>query len=351
MSSSNRGTIIPENYAVEFAPYWLVRRPALTYADYQSPSAVESTIRSFSISVATARQDSASDSTGTLVAIGARVTPLSGKPSSRFKQLDDSITTLQRARLPLIRQQGDAEDAVEEADTLLVELRKRLATTPTTSAARVAALRDSIAGTERKLAESQRSVHEAEANLEQRARTMKELVIAMGGNEADRVGHFLQFAAAFAAAYSDATIESGRFSRASVWGTYTYRMEAPKVDLIALLRYMRNVHSDGQNALETGGRLHWSRGDMGISSEWVSRTAFVTAETAPGSPLRTLTFTSSSRLVGLVEYRATDDLYATISFGQDYKYQGVDRHPLVARFGMQLSYGDKPAVVRPPPGS
>ena len=104
-----------------------------------------------------------------------------------------------------------------------------------------------------------------------------------------------------------------------------------------------------QNALDVGGRLLWLHHDLGISGEVVHRNAFTVSDASvtPVAGQRTLTFTSSDRAVGLVEYRAADQVYVTMSFGQDYKQLGVDRRPLVAIFGLQLLYGDKPAVKLP----
>ena len=96
-----------------------------------------------------------------------------------------------------------------------------------------------------------------------------------------------------------------------------------------------------------GARILWLYNGFGLSGEWVNRTAFNVDASSQVAGLRTVTFRSSTRAVGMAEYKIANEMYATISFGEDFKTLGVERRPLVASFGLQLLYGDKPAIKAP----
>lgn len=301
VSSSHRGSVIPNNYALEFAPYWLTPKPRLSFDDYLRPTLAQSLAQSFTISLATARPDT-TDSL-TQVAFGVRALPRGGEPSRRFKSLQATMDLLQDIRLD--------------------SLRRYLRATTAADSARLGRF------------------------LDANADSLGALARAMAGEE--RVGWFWELAAAVAAAFPGPTFESGRLARLGAWATATYRTEAPRLDFMAVGRLLHTAAASDQNAVDVGGRLHWSVGDLGISSEWISRTVFTVTTTAPapGTTQALLTLTSSSRAVGIMDYRAAEEMYLTLSFGQDHKKLGQQRHPLVARFGMQLTYGDKPVVSLP----
>ena len=332
LSSTNRGTVVPNNFAVEFAPYWLTSRPALTYDEYVhgEPKA----FRTLSISLATSKADTSADSLAVQMALGVRVQPLAGTVSKKFAQGEQKLERFQRSRTPLIRALADSSDAVEEAEAEVA----RLDTAGTDEQRQVAGGRLDVA---------RQAAARAQRRLDVQEDSIRLVVQEMGSPDAERMGHFLELASALGVAYPTATFESGKFSRFGLWSTYTYRWES-RVDAIALGRVLLDLGGDGTNAADVGGRLHYAHSDLGVSAEWVTRATFDLgdATTVGDATQRTLTLTASNRVVGVVDYRAADGLYVTFSFGQDFKKLGAARHPLVALFGMQLMYGDKPVVQR-----
>jgi hypothetical protein len=310
LSRTKGGSVIPNNYALEVAPYWLVPRPALTYEQYTRPTTAQSIVQSLSISFATARPapapDSASDSAATQVALGIRTIPIAGRPSARFLALERQLDSMQRARIATVRAQADALDAA-----------------------------------------AQRAADSIATLLARQADSMRAIARAMGSTGAERVGTFVEVAAAAAAAYPSSTFDDGRFSRLGVWGTVSYRLESPRLDVVGLLRFLRDLRGPDQNALDLGGRLLWLNGDFTVSAELVSRTAFDISGTEQVGNSLQRALTSSTRAVGILDYRAAEGIYVTMSFGRDYASLVTNRHPLVAIFGIQFLYGDKPLVKSP----
>jgi len=350
LSKSARGTVLPNNYALEFAPYWLAPRRTLTFEEYVAPSPSQSARQSFSVSFATSRPDTVSDTSSTRVALGIRVVPLAGHASARFRQLLASLDSIQRTRIPVIQKQADALDALDAIVTRrAVHDAALAAATAKNDAVAIAAANEAIRVDKDEADKARATEREAQATLKAKADSQRVLATAMGEADAERRGHFLSVAGGVSGVFPAGRVDGSRLGRIGVWGTYSYRMESPHLDVIGLLRFLRDVADANQNALETGARLLWMHNNLGISGEWVHRNAFTVGaptSTTTGTQ-RTLTFASSNRAVGIAEYRAADALYVTMSFGQEFKQLGVDRRPLVAILGLQLLYGDKPAVKLP----
>ena len=52
----------------------------------------------------------------------------------------------------------------------------------------------------------------------------------------------------------------------------------------------------------------------------------------------------SSGFTGLLDYRISDDLYLTASFGQDHTDRQTGKKPLVSFFGVNFGLSKKPVV-------
>lgn len=301
-ASGGEGGIIPENYAAEFAPYWMRPRPRLTFAEYFRPTVMQSLRQTFSVSLATAASTQGADSV-TSIGVGFRLAPLSGQPS-------DSLLKLVRA--------------IRSADSALVQL--DIALSRATQAGNTAAA-DSI-----------------QALISAGAARARTLSAAFRAND-ERVGLRMQIAGALGASYAGNDFEAGQVAKTGLWGTLAYRMDQPGIDVIALGRWLRDHGAAEQNAWDLGGRAVLLFERFSGSVEWVARS--VSDEGASGAG-GVPALASGNRAVGMLEYRATDDLFVSFSFGQDYPRAGEDGQPLVAILGGQLNLGSKPSVAMPP---
>jgi hypothetical protein len=322
LSQAENASAIPDDYALEVAPYWLRPRPTLSFKAYTEPDVAQSLRQSFAVSFATSRADTTADTQATDIALGVRASPNAGRPSRKFNALLASLDSMQRARLPLVRGQADILDELDALGGGQPQTR--------------AVLRARLAAAERALASQ--------------ADSIRVIATTIGEQEAERVGLFTELAVALAATYPSNRFEGGRLGRVGAWGALSYRMEAPRLDVIALARFQRDFLALDENSLDVGGRLYWLDDRLGISAELVNRTAFQLGAVPTDAPTvrRTLTFESSNRLVGTVDYRASDALYVSLSFGHDHQAPGVDGHPLVAVLAVSFQWGDKPIVLLEP---
>jgi hypothetical protein len=91
IASSAQGStnLIPTNYALEVAPYWM-GHTSLQLADYMKPGFVQSMAQTLSVSFGTAKSDLTPDSTG--VSFGANVSLKAGRASTAFREAMASMS-------------------------------------------------------------------------------------------------------------------------------------------------------------------------------------------------------------------------------------------------------------------
>jgi hypothetical protein len=301
-ASQDGGSLFPENYATEVAPYWLTSHPDLTFDDYyRSRSVWQRVQQTFSVSLATTNVVEGADSTPAIGA-GFRLSPFVGHATRR---VDSLVTDLSALQLQIVRLRAELADA-PAADRPGIQ-------------ARIDALRNTSGG------------------LSSQIRT------ALASDD-ERVGFRMQLAGGLAAFYPGNNFSGGKIGRTGLWGTVAYRLERPSLDVIALTRFQRNEEETEQDVWDFGGRAVFLNGPFAASMEWVTRSASDAAGDGPGGESA---LDSGNRVVGMLEYRATDDLFLSFSFGQDHPRVGEEGQPLVAILGGQFNFGSKPTINLP----
>jgi hypothetical protein len=275
-------TLVPKNYALEVAPYWLASHPNLTYDQYDTAGVADTLRQTLSASFATARiPASRTQPISTGLGFGVRALAMRGRPNSQIADLTARIKTLQADIL-------NAKTPQEE-DKIEAELRN--------------------------------------VALEFQAQNRK------------RVGWLLEMAGAFAAQYPEDNVENARLSKFGFWVTPSYQLEAPRLNATAVARYLRDRRLDGidVNLADLGIRLQADAEEFAVSVEVLHR---FLGDTAPTEP-------NSTRVVGVLDYRVSPDIYLTASFGQDFANRLTARKPLVSFLGLNFGLSKKPVVQLP----
>lgn len=299
-ASGGEGGVIPENYAAEVAPYWMRRHPGLTFEEYIDPGLWGSLLQTLSFSLATTTLTEGADSTAA-VGVGFRVMPIVGRPPSKLLALVASLDAFQTRRLNLIEARADARTPTD-----LVKAVVRLGKNGAMGRAVSREIRDFP--------------------------------------DDERVGLHLQFAGALAGHYPGNEFSAGTVGRTGLWSTLSYRTESPRLDLMGLVRWLRDETEAEQSAVDFGVRGVFTINRFSASAELVQRSA----GDSDAAPATAGGFGDGRRVVGLLEYRASDDMYFTFSYGQDFA-DVEGREPLVAILGGQLHFGPKPAIPIPQP--
>ena len=322
-SDTRNATIIPENYALEVAPYWLSRRD-IEFEDYFESRGLATIVQTLSFSFATSRDPEELGDSSTAVAWGVRFVLSRGAPSARAKRVVQALEGRQGRRARLISPIEETRDSL-------------------------AAARDSLDGANpaltARLTTRIRSLDERLIALESQREHIADSIAALADSldVDDRVGFVADFAAAVAGAFPGDEFDSGRLHRVGVWTTVGYRTERLPLELLALIRYQSHAGEAEQNLFDLGGRLVLRFGRLSLSGELVNRTV-LDIDFDDGASSGNFYFESSNRATSLLEYRLDDDTYLFTGFGRDFEeVRDGGSHPLFATLGLQVHWGAKPA--------
>jgi hypothetical protein len=296
---------LPDNFSLEVAPYWLTPRPTVTFDQVDRAGFWKGLLQTFSASLASKGADTASEdassqaaaSEGTLLGVGTRASWMIGKRSALAQQTIDAYRA-KAVEILLLRPLPPAGNP----------------TPPPLTAAEQEALRPFLNAIRDSL---------------RQGRWVVEAAAAMTGR------------------FPDNETSRGHTEKAAIWITPTYRFvrstfdkssgkltSAPTVDFIAVARYIhdRTATTDG-DGVDLGGRLLWDNTTFALSAEFVQRTNI-------DNP--------THRFTALLEYKISDDLYLSGSFGKDFDDSSADTGDLQAILGINWNLGAKPNLIGPP---
>ena len=301
----------PNDYGLEFAPYWLVSHPTLEFDSFREPAG-QSYLRTLTLSVATLRgtaSEGSSEPDTTTMAFGVRSVLWQGRMSSRADSIVDRLDTLQDQRLDLLEElaflEPDSEAERIRLDTLLAASADSLQTVAT-------ALQSAV----------------------QR-----------------RVGFVVELAAALAVRYPGDAFDQGNRDRWGAWATVAYQLERPRVDVLGVWRYLRLSAESDEWARDAGLRAIANFDNFDISFELVRRSATDRDPSVP-QPDPTVTsgtFTdfSTTRVTGSIEYRLSEAAGLFFTFGRDHAADPGSGQPLVSHLGVRINIGDLPNIALP----
>jgi hypothetical protein len=294
-------TIVPADFALEVSPYWLVRRPRLTWSADATRTVRESLMRTAAFSIGTGEVGTRSAPVRAL-AVGVRTSVLSGRLSAESRrQIEELEKRLQAeatlglrlmaAQLHELNQMLQAGEITKEQFTqLMATLQKATLQSPE--------YRESV---ERQAVEK----------LMQTFATVRD-------------GFFLELAAAAVWRHPGAVWEQGQFDRWGVWATPSYTGRDAAV--IGVFRYLSADADAGtaEGVLDFGVRGIHFRDRYGMSLEYVRRT------------FRAPDLASGYRLVANAEYAIADPIWLVVSFGRDHDTRREGS--LIARIGLTISF-------------
>jgi hypothetical protein len=326
--SRSRG--LPQNYALEVAPYWLTYHPQLTFAKYQSPGLM-SALHTLALSVATTPLEdpanASADPVGTRLGLGVRTNLISGRFDPRLTALVDQLANAQGRVLDALRDVPTAEDDVKRAEAAVSAA--EAAGQPTANAEK------SLETARARLA----ALQEAESAAEADAMTTSLEIQAL---DAQRLGLIVTLAAGKTWGFLSDDFRQRQNGRWGVWVTPAYRFRActtvssecsAVLDAIAVVRLLREPGDT--TSWDVGGRLLWQpTKELKLSAEVLRRKP---DEDVTGAA-------SSNRTTAMLEYRIRNDLALYGSFGRDFR-KDTGRQPLVSLMGLNVGLGRKPAVL------
>jgi len=354
VSGAGADGVVPDGYALETAPFWLVRRKAMSLGEYHDASLGQRLLYFTAISVATSRPASRGDSPrDARAALAIRTLLANGRPSARLRAIGDSMRAVQLDYITRFRRWEDAgarasglgvaRGRLAQQDDLLSSLLARVVaggeTTLRDSAMRTLARRDSL----RAFVASGQSAADAElataGELDRIETRLGTLAKRFAAAEIEPHGFILEVAAGTRALFEEGQWGRQQIDGLGVWLTPMYRARTNGLELIGVGRYLSRVSEyDGRDLLDVGVRAGADVGKGTLSAEHVWRSlhgsGMLGLASTTGGEYRSRT----TRWAVLFDYPIGGRLWAVASFGSDYRLPDGDR-PVIATVGLNLGFG------------
>lgn len=354
-NATQNGSVLPEDYGLEFAPYWLKKRPHLTFSQFYRPSLRQSVLQHAGLSLAF-RQGSGGEE---IIGIGLRTLILPGKASRQLWQAIREIQTVQSAALiigslallePLPSNRREFMEALRrqfeilkkepekfdwpempERDRLLLigEIEQLAIRTATeyfdkqgAKAAEIA-VEDALVDLELLLTEKIR---------EEGIRKLQEA-------ERGRRGFVLESGIGSRLLVPEQILEKMQMQLFSIWLTAGYQKEAAPWGVVFLTRFWSGTKKDAHTYLDFGAAFHWQNNAFSLALEWLQRQEWGKAVAEQRAELLA-PYISSSRISLFTQYRLQPGIYLQFSFGKDFKQRNVKGN-LIARLGISMGLGKR----------
>jgi hypothetical protein len=341
LSALQRGdTVLPDGFAMEVAPYWLVPHDRLEFKTYINPNVAQSIRQTFSISVASTKAVTPPiDAIAKLmdVGVGFRTSPWSGMATPEVEKLRVAIVT--------------AAAQASVIDALLDQITPALGTVPSNLATAIARLR---AGPHLNLSNDwfdqltrtlqialgangdATIVHDTLMKMRiDGDATRKKAALELQRANQKRTGFTMDLAGAFVTRTTDAQGSGARLTREGVWVTTGY--SNAELSFLGLARYVGNSEeaSSKTHLFDSGFRFSGTTGDLTASLEAIYRRDL--------SSVRVLT--TASKVVAIFEYKVSEDITLTSTFGKDFDDTHFGRNgSMISILGVSFGLGGRPAV-------
>jgi hypothetical protein len=304
LSKAGDLTTVPQDFALDASPFWLVKQPMLQWRDDIKRNVGDSLARTASVSVATGEIGTKNAAVRGL-AFGGRADILSGTLSKETQAQIERLETLLQA---------EAAFGLRMMAAQLVVLSDKLRAGEIT--------REQHTEMMRVLQEAMLKSKDYRDSAERKAveKLMERFATV-------RDGFFLEVAGAAGWRYPSAIWSQGKFDRWGLWATPSFVGKSGSI--VGVLRYLSEDAAAGtdERVLDYGVRGVHFRDRYAVSLEYVRR-AFKAENLKDGQ-----------RFVGIAEYAVTDTTWFVVSVGRDHdtKREGS----LIARLGLTVTFNEE----------
>ena len=293
---------VPEDFALEVSPFWLVGRPTLTWQSDQTRGLWQSFVRTASLSIATGEIGTKSASVRGL-SVGGRTSLVSGQLSEESRAAITRLEGLLAAEAAVGARLMAAQ--LQELNRMLIE--KTI----------------TVEEHQRRMAELERATSQSKEYRDSaEARAVQKLMQQFASV---RNGWFVELAGAAGWHFPDAIWAAGDFGRWGLWLTPSFIGRT--ASLVGVLRYLSDdtVEPGKAGVFDAGIRAIHFQDRYALSVEYLKRS--YDAQTTGGH-----------RLVGIAEYAVREDMWVVATFGRN--HDSLREGSFLARLGLSFSFNN-----------
>lgn len=335
-SLTSNGSVIPKNFAFEFAPYWYTKPKSasvykyLNIAEKDSRNIYTGIVNKFSVSITSVYNDSVSGSllaNTNYIAIGFRTNLITLRSKSQNYAMNASVKAISQ-RLQDI---SDGINQDEKAALLnaINSLDEKIRKEPdAVKKAELTAESASLAAVVDKL--------DAAAPVEVEKKVKEDQIIRDNVKQLSAVPLFsLDAAFAYSDAIPENTYSEKRFNRNGFWlnGALSafHTNDSDNLSIIACYRYLSTNIATNEDITEFSKQQSY---DLGLKLEYKYKELTIAVEHLKRS-FSEGEIEDTERTVGILQYRINDNLYLTGSYGKNFG----EENNLFSLFGLNWNFG------------
>ena len=350
---------LSNNLAIEFSPYWLASHPDLTFERYINPTIGDNILFNSSLSIGTVKYNSEVDTNivSTDIGFGYRTMIFTGRPLQKNEELIKSvkIITINQSLIAdsyniVITYMNMCSNISELIDSLRNKMETYFGIPEAELKDRKIIINEIILPylSDLKETDYQDAQEKILQELPNRLSEIAEYKAITGAAtklenaNKDNVGFLLEFAAAFVLDFPTSTFQYSKIPKWGIWLTPTYRMQDQSFEFLGLLRFIKNeIPSQPSDNFDFGAKVNYQLNKFSVSAECIGRyqSATIFEETINDTTTTSKVSSSDFRAVINLDYRITDNLILSYSFGENFDLNTEVTNDLISVFSLNFGIG------------
>ena len=350
---------LSNNLAIEFSPYWLASHPDLTFERYINPTIGDNILFNSSLSIGTVKYNSAVDTNivSTDIGFGYRTMIFTGQPLQENEELIKSvkIISLNQSLIldsynMVVTYMNSCSNVSELIDSINYNMETYWGNSANETQDRIKIINTIVIPYLSVLVETNyqdaedKILHELLNRLTGLAhyKAITEAASKLENANKDNVGFLLEFAAAFVLDFPTSTFQYTKIPKWGIWLTPTYRLENQTFEFLGLLRFIKNeIPSQPSDNFDFGVKVNYQLDRFSVSAECIGRyqTATIFEETINDTTTTSKVSSSDFRAVVNLDYRITDNLILSYSFGENFNLNTELANDLISVFSLNFGIG------------
>jgi len=269
LNQAKNFTLVPLNYAVEAAPYWLIGAPDLTFEEYSMEGSVlENFLQTFSVSLASSNEEfdvpGGPSMSVTSAAAGIRFSLLRGTIDTSFNKYSARLDSIQ-IKMKFINTMFQDEIVKRKQNDQILDSLRRMLTRPEITPEEIKIVEEKLRLRNEKIEDEIKT--ELTEPFSAEAENIRSI---LGTLQVRRIGWKIDFAGGLMFDFVQQKFNKGEFNRYGIWLNGGY--EWTNFSTLGVFRFLAVPKNSGFNCIDIGSRfIYDNQRKFAISLEGICR--------------------------------------------------------------------------------